>query len=203
MRKHQGTDVTQLSNIALDQLFRRARTRNGWSDRAITTDDIRQIYKLAKFGATSANSNPGRFVWVKSDAQKSRLADCASDSNARKIRQAPVTVIIARDLDFAEHLSRLFPHAPQMRTLMSDPEVAIATARRNATLQGAYLMMAARALGFDCGPMSGFDNAKVDTEFFAGTSLQSDFLCSIGFGTEEGLFDRLPRLEFQEANQVI
>ena len=195
--------MTRLSDRALEQIFLTARSRNGWSDRPVDDGTIRAIYDLAKFGPTSANSQPARFVWVRSAEQKAKLAACASAANATKIIAAPVTVIVGRDLDFADHLPRTFPHAPHMHELMKQPPVGAATALRNTTLQGAYLIVAARALGLDCGPMSGFDNAKVDQAFFAGRNIQSDFICSIGFGTDENLFDRLPRLAFDEANQVI
>lgn len=195
--------MTQLSDRALEQIFLAARSRNGWSDRPVDDATIKAIYDLAKFGPTSANSQPGRFVWVRSAEQRAKLAECASAANAAKIIAAPVTVIVGRDLDFADNLPRTFPHAPQMQQVMKQPAVAAATAQRNATLQGAYLIIAARSLGLDCGPMSGFDNAKVDRAFFADTNIQSDFICSIGFGTEENLFERLPRLSFEEVNRIV
>src|ERR1700722_16712785 len=187
-----------LSADAIDQIFRTARTRNAWTDKPVTPDDMRAIYDLAKMGPTSANISPARFVWVASAEGKEKLAALALPGNAPKIRQAPVTVIVAYDLDFAEKVPYLFPHAPEAKDWFADPGFARVAAFRNGTLQGAYLIMAARALGFDCGPMSGFDNAKVDAAFFAGTRIESNFICSIGEGTEENLFARSPRLGFEE-----
>jgi 3-hydroxypropanoate dehydrogenase len=192
-----------LSADAIDQIFRTARTRNAWTDKPVTPDDMRAIYDLAKMGPTSANISPARFVWVASVEGKEKLAALAMPGNAPKIRQAPVTVIVAYDLDFAEKVPYLFPHAPEAKDWFADPEFARVAAFRNGTLQGAYLIMAARALGFDCGPMSGFDNAKVDAAFFAGTRIESNFICSIGKGTEENVFARSPRLTFEEAGWIV
>jgi 3-hydroxypropanoate dehydrogenase len=192
-----------LSADAIDQIFRTARTRNAWTDKPVTLDDMRAIYDLAKMGPTSANISPARFVWVASAEGKEKLAALAMPGNAPKIRQAPVTVIVAYDLDFAEKVPYLFPHAPEAKDWFADPEFARVAAFRNGTLQGAYLIMAARALGFDCGPMSGFDNAKVDVAFFAGTRIESNFICSIGEGTEDNLFGRSPRLTFEEAGWIV
>jgi 3-hydroxypropanoate dehydrogenase len=188
---------------AIDQIFRNARTRNGWSDAAVTPQDMRAIYDLAKMGPTSANISPARFIWVASAEGKEKLAALALPGNAPKIRQAPVTVIIGYDLDFAERVPYLFPHAPGAKDWFKDPEFARVAAFRNGSLQGAYLIVAARALGFDCGPMSGFDNAKVDAAFFQGTRIESNFICSIGHGTEENLFARSPRLAFEEACRIV
>jgi 3-hydroxypropanoate dehydrogenase len=188
---------------AIDQIFRNARTRNGWSDAAVTPQDMRAIYDLAKMGPTSANISPARFVWVASPEGRDKLAALAISSNAPKIRQAPVTVIIGYDLDFAEKVPQLFPHNPGAKDWFKDPEFARVAAFRNGTLQGAYLIVAARALGFDCGPMSGFDNAKVDAAFFQGTRIESNFICSIGHGTQENLFARSPRLGFEEACRIV
>ena len=192
-----------LSADAIDQIFRTARTRNAWTDKPVTPDDMRAIYDLAKMGPTSANISPARFVWVASAAGKERLAALALPSNAPKIRQAPVTVIVGYDLDFAEKVPQLFPHNPGAKAWFADPEFARVAAFRNGTLQGAYLIMAARALGFDCGPMSGFDNAKVDADFFAGTRVESNFICSIGHGTDANLYERSPRLTFEEACRIV
>ena len=188
---------------ALDQIFRTARTRNGWTDAPVTPDDIRAIYDLAKMGPTSANISPARFVWVASPEAREKLAALAIPANAPKVRQAPVTVIIGHDLDFAEKVPQLFPHNPGAKDWFEDPHFARVAAFRNGSLQGAYLMLAARALGFDCGPMSGFDNAGVDAEFFAGTRIESNFICSIGHGTDENLFERSPRLAFEEACRIV
>jgi 3-hydroxypropanoate dehydrogenase len=193
----------KLSAPALDQLFVTARTRNGWSDRPVSDDQLRELYDLLKFGPTSANCCPARFVWVRSAEAKGRLAGFATPTNAPKILAAPVTVIVGYDLAFAEQMPKLFPaRGEQMRTYFSDPALASTTAFRNGSLQGAYLIIAARALGLDCGPMSGFDNEAVDAEFFAGASIKSNFICSLGYGTDENLFPRNPRLTFEEAGRL-
>ena len=192
-----------LDDAGLDLIFREARTRNGWSDEPLGEADIQRIYDLAKWGPTAANTGPARFVWLTSPEAKQKLAEVASAANAAKILKAPATVIIAYDLDFPEHLPRLFPHAPTAKDWFNDPQNRQVTAFRNSTLQGAYLIIAARALGYDTGPMSGFDNAKVDEAFFAGVNVKSNFICSIGKGTEENLFPRFPRLGFEEANRIV
>jgi 3-hydroxypropanoate dehydrogenase len=192
-----------LSADAIDQIFRTARSRNGWTDEPLTPDDMRAIYDLAKMGPTSANISPARFVWVTSPEGKQKLAALASATNAAKILQASVTVIVGYDLDFAEKLPQLFPHNPGAKAWFADPAFAKVAAFRNSSLQGAYLILAARALGFDCGPMSGFDNAGVDAAFFAGTRVESNFICSIGHGTDENLFERSPRLAFEEACRIV
>jgi 3-hydroxypropanoate dehydrogenase len=190
----------KLDAVALDQLFRLARTRNGWTDRTVSEEQLRELYDLMKFGPTSANCCPARFVWVRSAEGKARLGACASQGNRPKILVAPVTVIIGYDLDFAEQLPKLFPaRGEQMKAIFKDPQLAQATAFRNSSLQGAYLILAARSLGLDTGPMSGFDNDRVDAEFFAGTRIKSNFICSIGYGSDENLHPRNPRLTFDEA----
>ncbi|WP_304186462.1 malonic semialdehyde reductase [Phenylobacterium aquaticum] len=193
----------RLDEPALDRLFRTARTRNGWSGEEISEALIREIYDTAKWGPTAANTNPARFLFLKSLEARTRLGDLASATNRVKILAAPVCVIVGYDLDFAEKMPELFPHNPGAKHWFADPEAARVTAVRNGTLQGAYLMIAARALGLDCGPMSGFDNAGVDAAFFAGTKIQSNFICNIGHGTEEGLFERNPRLTFEGACQIL
>lgn len=192
-----------IDDAALDQLFRSARTRNGWTPQAVSETLLRAVYDLAKWGPTSANSSPARFVFVTTEEGKRRLEPHLSAGNRAKTMAAPVCVIIAHDLDFAERLPQLFPHEPTAPSWFAAPAVRDATAFRNGTLQGAYLMMAARALGLDCGPMSGFDAAGVDAEFFAGTNAKSNWLCNIGYGSEENLFPRSPRLSFEEACQVV
>ena len=187
---------------SLDQMFRDARSHGGWTDAPVTETDIRAIYELVKMGATSANCSPARFLWLASDAAKERLRPHLSAVNADKVMKAPVTVIIGYDLDFANELPRLFPRAPA-KDWFAEPAVAQVTAFRNGTLQGGYFIMAARALGFDCGPMSGFDNAGVDREFFAGTNVKSNFLCSIGRGDPAKLPPRDPRLSFEEAGRIL
>ncbi len=195
------TDI--LNGAALDQLFRTARTRNGWTDRPVTDTQLEELYDLVKMGPTSANACPARFVWVRSEAGKALLAGQASSTNKAKILAAPVTVIIGYDLDFAEAMPRLFPaRGEMMKGIFQDPKFAFDTAFRNSSLQGAYLILAARALGLDCGPMSGFDNAGVDRDFFAGTNIRSNFICSLGYGSDENLFPRNPRLTFTEAGRL-
>jgi 3-hydroxypropanoate dehydrogenase len=163
---------------------------------------VRDIYELLKWGPTSANCSPARFVWVRSSKGKAKLAGLALEKNRRKILEAPLTVIIGYDLDFANLLPALLPHnAEAMQKAFAAPRMTEVTAMRNGTLQGAYLIIAARALGLDCGPMSGFDNAGVDNAFFAGTRIQSNFICSIGYGDPASLYSRNPRLSFEESGR--
>ena len=193
---------SKLDDSTLDRLFRTARTRNAWTDRPVTEEQLRELYDLMKFGPTSANSCPARFVWVRSAEAKDKLAALAAPANAPKILAAPVTVIVGYDLDFAEHIPTLFPaRGKDMQAYFSDPLVAEVTSFRNGSLQGAYLIIAARALGLDCGPMSGFSNEAVDREFFANTRIKSNFICSIGYGSDENLFPRNPRLTFEESGR--
>ena len=195
----------QLSAAALDQLFRTARTRNGWTSRPVNDGQIRELYELLKWGPTSGNGSPARFVWVRTPEGRAQLAALAAEGNRPKILAAPVTVIIGHDLGFAEHMPKLFPaRGEAMKSMFSSNAVlAETTAFRNGTLQGAYLIIAARALGLDCGPMSGFDNAAVDREFFAGTHIRSNFICALGYGSDENLYPRNPRLSFEEANRLV
>jgi 3-hydroxypropanoate dehydrogenase len=187
---------------ALDQLFRSARTPNDWKDSPVSEETVRSLYDLVKWGPTSANSSPARFVWVSSAEGKSRLASLAMEANRPKIRAAPLTVIIGHDLDFPHTMPKLFPaRGEMMRGYFQQPGVAEVTAMRNGSLQGAYLIVAARALGLDCGPMSGFDNAEVDRAFFGGTRIQSNFICCLGHGKPESVFPRNPRLTFEEAGR--
>jgi 3-hydroxypropanoate dehydrogenase len=196
-------DVSErLDDLALDRLFRTARTRNTWTDRPVTEQQVRELYDLLKFGPTSSNCCPARFVWIRSADGKQKLAALASPGNAPKILAAPVTVIVGYDLDFAEQMPKLFPaRGKQMQEYFSDPLVAKTTAFRNSSLQGAYLIIAARALGLDCGPMSGFNNDAVDSEFFANSRIKSNFICSIGYGSDQNLFPRNPRLTFEESGR--
>ncbi|WP_063573225.1 MULTISPECIES: malonic semialdehyde reductase [Luteibacter] len=192
-----------LSDASLDQLFLTARTYNAWLPKEVTDEQIRRLYDLAKFGPTAANSSPMRIVFVKSPDAKQRLKPYLSESNAEKTMQAPVTAIVATDYAFYEHLPKLFPHADARSWFVGNEQLVQASGTRNGSLQGAYLIMAARALGLDCGPMSGFDQAGVDAEFFAGTQIKSNFLINIGYGDpDKNLFDRLPRLSFDEAAQI-
>jgi 3-hydroxypropanoate dehydrogenase len=192
----------KLTSHALDQLFRSARTYRSWTSDALSEDKTREIYNLMKWGPTSANSCPARFVWVRSSQSKAKLAELAWDGTREKILAAPLTAIIGHDLDFAKQLSKLLPHAPErIHEHFASAAVAEANAARNGALQGAYLMMAARALAFDCGPMSGFDNAAVDETFFHGTRVKSNFICSIGVGDPASLHPRDPRLSFEDAGR--
>jgi len=189
-----------LSEASLDQLFRNARTFNAWLPKEVSDAQLQQIYDLAKFGPTSANSSPMRVVFVKSKAAKAKLEPFLSDGNRAKTMEAPVTAIVATDHEFYEQLPRLFPHTDARSWFVGNQPLIDTTAFRNATLQGAYLLLAARAVGLDCGPMSGFDNAGVDAAFFAGTAIKSNFLISIGYGdASRNLFARSPRLAFGEA----
>jgi len=191
-----------LPAASLDQLFRSARTPNDWVDEKIDETTVHALYDLLKWGPTSANSCPARFVWVQSAAGKATLASLAMEANRPKILAAPLTVIIGNDLDFADAMPKLFPdRAEMMQQWFKQPGVAEITASRNATLQGAYLILAARALGLDCGPMSGFDNAAVDKAFFAGTRVQSNFIVCLGHGKPASIFPRNPRLSFEEAGR--
>lgn len=192
-----------LSDLDLDTIFRSARTYYSWADTPVTRVQMQAIYDLARMGPTSANASPARFVWCESDDAKTKLAACVSDGNRPKVLEAPVTVIIGMDMEFYTRLPQLFPHDLTARSWFEGNEATVRdTAFRNSTLQGAYLMLAARAVGLDCGPMSGFDKPKVDEAFFAGTRVETNFICSIGHGTDEKLFPRLPRLAFEEACEI-
>lgn len=187
-----------LDDAALDILFRSARSQRKWTDRPVGRETLRQIYELAKLGPTSANCLPMRIVFAESREAKEKLKPCLGSNNVEKVMAAPVTAIVAYDLAFADHLPRLFPYADAKSWFTGNEALTAATALRNGSLQGAYLIVAARALGLDCGPMSGFDNAAVDAAFFAGTTWRSNFLCSLGYGDHGVLGDRLPRFDFEE-----
>ena len=194
---------TVLGTEALDQLFREARSYNGWLPKDVSDDQIRSIYELLKMAPTSANMQPGRFVWVKSDEAKQKLAACVSEGNEAKVLAAPVTVIIGYDIDFHEELPWLFPHTDAKSWFEGDEKGREQGAFRNSSLQGAYLMLAARAVGLDCGPMSGFDNAAVDKAFFGDNPRhKSNFICSIGYGDRTTIFDRSPRPDFGKFNTI-
>lgn len=189
---------------ALDALFRTARTANGFRDEPVTDEQLRQAYELARMGPTAANGQPARFVFLRSRAAKERLRPALSAGNMDKTLAAPVVVIVAHDLDFHEHLPKVFPHNPSAKSWFEAGRAAReATAFRNGTLQGAYFILAARAVGLDCGPMSGFDNAKVDAEFFPDGRFRSNFLINLGQGDPSTVFARSPRLEFDEACQLL
>ncbi len=190
------------TDAALDQLFRTARTQNAFQDRPVEDSQLRALYDLLKWGPTSANNSPARFVFVKSADAKQKLAPALSEGNLAKTMAAPVTVIVGFDQDFHEKLPYLFPHTDAKSWFDGPRESRHEAAFRNGTLQGAYLILAARALGLDAGPMSGFDNAKVDAAFFAGTAIKSNFLVNLGYGDPAGVFPRLPRLSFDEAARI-
>lgn len=192
-----------LDDAALDRLFRTARTYNGYLDKPVTTEQLHAIWDLMKMGPTSANMLPARLVWCVSDAAKARLASCASEKNATKILKAPVSVIIGMDVDFHEQLPELFPHDQTAKGWFPDPEGRKTHALRNSSLQGGYFILAARALGLDTGPMSGFDNARVDELFFAGTTVKSNFISTLGYGDPATIFGRLPRPAFERFNHVL
>ena len=191
-----------LDAAALDQLFRTARTQNAFQDRPVEDSQLRALYDLLKWAPTSANSSPARFVFVKSAEAKQKLAPALSEGNLAKTLAAPVTAIIGFDQDFHEKLPYLFPHADAKSWFDGPREGRHEAAFRNGTLQGAYLILAARTLGLDAGPMSGFDPAKVDEAFFAGTAIKSNFLVNLGYGDPSGVFPRLPRLSFDEAARI-
>lgn len=193
------SDPTVLDDRALDQLFREARTQNKWQDRPVPDAKLEEVYNLLKWAPTSANSSPARFVFVRTAEGKAKLKQALSPGNLEKTMTAPVTVIVAHDVEFYEKLPFLFPHADARSWFAGNPAFAETSAFRNGTLQGAYLMMAARSVGLDVGAMSGFDNAKVDELFFAGTTWKSNFLVNLGYGDAAGLFPRSPRLSFDEA----
>ncbi len=188
----------RLEGTALDLLFRGARTHNAWTNAPVTDEALQELFALFRDGPTSANSNPARFVFVRTRAGRGRLAGCVAEGNVPKVLAAPVVAIVAYDPAFWTLLPRLFPHRDMSAVFRDNPALAEATAFRNASLQGAYLILAARALGLDTGPMSGFDHAKVDAAFLEGTGWKSNFLCAIGHGDERGLFPRLPRPDFQD-----
>jgi 3-hydroxypropanoate dehydrogenase len=207
-----------LTDETLDRLFRTARTYNAWLDRPVSDETLRQLYDLMKWGPTSANCCPARILFLRTPEAKERLRPALMPANVEKTMAAPVTAILSYDERFYEKLPRLFPHNPGMRDyFVNSPELTEITAFRNGTLQGAYFILAARALGLDCGPMSGFDNAKVEEEFFPVPAdveaaaedvmpmgcIKSNFLCNLGYGDPAGLFPRNPRLEFDEACQLL
>jgi len=191
-----------LADAALDQLFRTARTQNAFQDRPVEDSQLHALYELLKWGPTAANTTPARLVFVKSAEAKQKLAPAMSEGNLAKTMAAPVTVIVGQDLDFHEKLPYLFPHTDAKSWFEGPREGREEAALRNSSLQGAYLMLAARALGLDAGPMSGFDAAKVDEAFFAGTAIKTNFIVNLGYGDPAGVFPRLPRLSFDEAARI-
>ncbi len=201
-----GTTVIheRLDDNSLDLIFRKAHTQNGWLPRPVPEATLRELWEVMKFGPTSANCSPLRIVFLQSAEAKERLAACASIKNAPKIRVAPVTAILAMELEFYEQLPRLFPHDQSARSWFAGkPEHIRETAFRNSSLQGGYFIIAARTLGLDCGPMSGFDADKVNAAFFADSSVKVNFICSLGHGDPAKVFPRSPRLDFNEACRIV
>jgi 3-hydroxypropanoate dehydrogenase len=189
-------------NVDTEQLFDHARTQNGFTTEPVSDEQLRRIYDMMKWGPTSANTSPARIVFVRSPAAKEKLLACVSPGNVEKTRSAPVTAIIGMDLAFYEKLPVLFPHADARSWFVGKPEFADATAFRNSSLQGGYFIIAARAIGLDCGPMSGFDQAKIDEAFWAGTTVRTNFICNLGRGDPSKVFARSPRLRFEEACRI-
>jgi 3-hydroxypropanoate dehydrogenase len=193
----------QLDDRSLDILFREARTHSAWLDKPVGDDLLRQVYELMKWGPTAANSCPARIVFVRGAEAKARLLPAMAPGNVEKVRAAPVTAIIGYDLAFYEKLPKLFPHTDARSWFVGNAPLIERSAFQSGTLQGAYLLIAARALGLDAGPMNGFDNEKVDREFFAGTPIKSNFVINLGYGDRSKLFPRSPRLSFDEAAQIL
>ncbi|MEO6895125.1 MAG: malonic semialdehyde reductase [Caldimonas sp.] len=189
-------------NITTEQLFDDARTQNGFTAEPVSDAQLRQIYDLMKWAPTSANSSPARIVFVRTPAAREKLLACVSPGNVEKTRSAPVTAVIGTDYAFYEKLPQLFPHADARSWFIGKKEFADTTAFRNSSLQGGYFILAARALGLDCGPMSGFDSAKIDEAFWAGTTVRTNFICSVGHGDPGKIFARSPRLSFEEACRI-
>jgi 3-hydroxypropanoate dehydrogenase len=207
-----------IETAALDTLFRKARTFTAWQQRPVDDDTLRDLYELLMWAPTSANAAPARFAFLRSKEAKERLRPALAPGNLEKTLTAPVTVIVAYDMRFYDQLPKLFPQSPGMKQMFeTNPQLVEATAKRNSALQGGYLIMAARALGLDCGPLSGFDSAKIDEEFFAAGKpcfgcdqeffpeghVKSNFLCNLGYGDPSTLFPRLPRLPFNEACSIL
>jgi 3-hydroxypropanoate dehydrogenase len=192
-----------ISDEALDQLFRTARSQNKWLPKPVPATLIQAVYDLLRMAPTSANCSPARFVFVTTDEGRARLKPHVLPNNVSKVMTAPVTVIIGHDLAFYERLPELFPHTDAKAWFVGNDQLIQTTAFRNGSLQGAYLMLAARSLGLDCGPMSGFNNAGVDEEFFPNSTVRSNFICGLGYGDPSGVFPRSPRLSFDEACKIV
>ncbi len=196
-------------NSTLDQsgralLFLKARTANRFLDKPVAPELLHEIYDLMKWGPTSMNCCPVRIAFLTTSEAKKRLKPYLFDANVARVESAPMVAVIGQDMEFFQHLPRLYPHAPENKKIFEDNEfAALANATRNSTLQGAYFIIAARAVGLDCGPMSGFDNASVDKEFFGGTHVKSNFLCSFGYADRESEYERAPRFAFEEVCQVL
>lgn len=194
---------TPLGDAALDQLFRTARTYNGYLDTPVSNEQLEAVWELMKFGPTSANCLPARIVWCVSEESKQKLAALAMPANGEKILQAPATAIIGMDLDFYENLPELFPHTDARSWFVGNDALIEKTAFRNSSLQGGYFILAARALGLDTGAMSGFNNEAVDEAFFAGTKVKSNFISTIGYGDPASIFERSPRPAFDRFNKIV
>ena len=197
------TGIDSLDSAALDLLFENARTHNVWQDRTVSEIVLRRLFDLMKMAPTSMNISPARIIFVKTEQGKEKLKPALVSGNVEKTMTAPVCAIIGHDLDCWKQLPKLFPYKDMTSLFSNNPDFVLSTAFRNCSMQGAYLIMAARALGLDCGPMSGFDNDLVDKEFFPGTAVKSNFLCNIGYGQKEKLSDRAPRFDFEDVCQII
>lgn len=193
----------RIDQAALDQLFNDARTFSAWRDEAVSEEMLQAVWDLARMAPTSANCSPARIVFVVSPESKAKLEPCLAAGNLEKTMSAPATAIIGHDIEFYEKLPDLFPHTDARSWFVGNTPLIETTAFRNGSLQGAYFIIAARALGFDCGPMSGFDNAKVDEVFFANTTVKSNFLCNLGVGNPETLHSRSPRMSFGDACSIV
>jgi 3-hydroxypropanoate dehydrogenase len=196
-------NTDSLTESQLNLLFGEARSMNGWQDKDVSDELIRSIYELTKMGPTSTNCCPARFKFIKSEEQKLKLKESLLPNNIDKVMSAPVIAIIGFDLDFSDNMGKLFPHMDVTPMYKGNEIINHSTAFRNSSLQGAYFMMVSRALGLDCGPMSGFNNVMVDEVFFNGTNIKSNFLCCIGYGDPSKIFMRLPRLDFDEVCEII
>jgi len=203
MQESERNTRAELDRASLDQLFREARTNNGWLDRPVSDEQLRGIYELMKWGPTSANSSPARLVFLRSREAKQRLVPALAPGNVDQTLQAPVAAIVAQDIEFYERLPELFPHGDARSWFVGNQPLIETTAFRNSSLQGAYLILAVRALGLDAGPMSGFDNETVDREFFPDRRVKSNFLVNIGYGDPSKLPPRGPRLAFEEAVHIL
>jgi len=196
--------ITGLDDLSLDLMFRKARSHNEWQDKPVTDETLHELYELMKWGPTASNGCPARITFVKSDEAKEKLVTCLMPNNENKVRTAPVVAIISNDMKFYEQMPKLMPFRPDANQRFIDkPETVQPYVNRNGTLQGAYLIFAARAIGLDTGPMSGFKNPAVDEAFFKGTDVKSNFICALGYADETGIFQRLPRLAFDEACQIL
>lgn len=195
--------ATTLSDEALDRVFRTTRTFNGFTDEPVGEAELRAVWDLMKWGPTSANQEPARIIWCTTDAAKQRLAACCSAQNGPKVLKAPVSAIIGMDMEFYEKLPQLFPHVDARSWFVGNQPLIEQSAFRNSTLQGAYFIIAARLLGLDTGPMSGFDATAVNEAFFAGTSVKANFISTLGHGDPESVYQRLPRLSFEDANTIL